>query len=171
MAGVSANIDLRINAKLVGGAHGAGSVAQILAAIEKQMNFSAGTAAVAQANLLYFETLTIAASGNQNLDVAGVLVDPLGATITAAEIVAVYVGAATANVNDVVLTRPASNGLPLFTTAGAGINIGPGDFSLRTYRNGITVTPSTGDLINLANSGAGTSVTFDVLLLGRTVAA
>jgi hypothetical protein len=71
----------------------------------------------------------------------------------------------------VQVTRPATNGVPIFLAAGDGHNLGPGDFVLRTYRNGITVTPATGDLIHITNGGAGTNVTYDVVIIGRTVAA
>jgi hypothetical protein len=121
---------------------------------------------VGQANVLFSDTRTLSASANENLDLAGVLADALGATIAAAEIVALYIAAAPGNTNDVQLTRPASNGAPLFLAAGDGFNLGPGDFSLRTYRNGVTITPATGDLINVANGGAGTSVTYDIVIIG-----
>jgi hypothetical protein len=169
-AGVTASIDLRISAMLRGAAHG-GASPQILAAIEKALEFSAGTAAISQANLLYFETRSLAASTGEDLDLAGSLADPLGATIAAAELVFLYIGAAAANTNDVQLTRPAANGVPLFLAAGDGVPIGPGDFFLFTNRKGIAVTAATGDLVHLLNGGAGTSVSYDVLALGRTVAA
>jgi hypothetical protein len=170
MAGVSASIQLKISALLSGAAHG-GATPKINAAIDKLLEFSAGTAAITQADRLYFETRTLAASAGEDLDLAGSLADPLGATITDAEIVAIYIAAASANTNDVQLTRPASNGVPIFLAAGDGLPIGPGDFFLMTSRKGITVTAGTGDLLHLLNGGAGTGVTYDVLVLGRSVAA
>jgi hypothetical protein len=169
MAGVAASLSVAIHAKQTGTADL--GTPQILVDILKEMDFSAGTAAVGQANVMFSDTRTLSASANESLDVAGVLADALGATIAAAEIVAIYIAAAKGNTNDVQLTRPASNGVPLFLAAGDGFNLGPGDFSLRTYRNGVTVTAATGDLINIANGGAGTSVTYDIVIIGRTVAA
>lgn len=169
-AGVSASINLKISALLRGAAHG-GASPQFQAAIDKLIEFSAGTAAISQANLLYFETRTLAASTAEDLDLAGALGDPLGATIAAAELVAVYIGAASGNTNDVQLTRPASNGVPLFLAAGDGVAIGPGDFFMLTSRKGLAVTAATGDLIHLLNGGAGSTVSYDVLALARTVAA
>lgn len=172
MAGVAATLSVGVRAKQTGVAD-LGTPA-ILVDILKQMEFTPGlptAGAVGVANILFSDTRTLAASTNENLDVAGVLADALGATITAAEIVAIYIAAAQGNTNDVQLTRPASNGVPLFLAAGDGFAIGPGDFSLRTYRNGITVTAGTGDLINVANGGAGTPVTYDIIIIGRTVAA
>lgn len=170
MAGVNASLALHLTAKQTGATAALGT-AGVLVDISKEIDFSAGTANVNQANILFRDTRTLAASTNENLDVAGVLADALGATINAAEVVAIYIGAAQGNTNDVQVTRPASNGVPIFLAAGDGHALGPGDFMLRTYRNGIAVTAGTGDLISVANGGAGTSVTYDVVIIGRTVAA
>lgn len=169
MPGVAATIDLHISAKQTGAADL--GTPNILVDIVKQMQFTPGTANVGQANILFSDQRTLAASANENLDVAGVLADALGATIAAAEVVAFYIAAAQGNTNDVQVTRPAANGVPIFLAAGDGHALGPGDFVLRTYRNGIAVVAATGDLINIANGGAGTPVTYDVVILGRTVAA
>jgi hypothetical protein len=169
MAGVTASIDLHIKAKQTGAAGLA--TPQVLIDLAKSMDFSAGTAAVGQANVMYSATRTLVASTGEDLDLAGVLADALGATIAAAEVVAIYIAAAQGNTNDVQLTRPASNGVPLFLAAGDGLSVGPGDFVLLTNRKGIAVTATTGDLLHVANAAAGTSVSYDVVILGRTVAA
>lgn len=169
MAGVAATIDLTVKAKQTGTADL--GTPQILLDIAKSMEMTPGTAALGQANILFSDTRTLAASGTENLDLAGVLADALGTTIAAAEVVAIYIGAASGNTNDVQLTRPAANGVPLFLAAGDGIAIGPGDFFLFTNRKGITVTAATGDLLTVTNSAAGTGVTYDVVIFGRTVAA
>lgn len=169
MAGVAASLTVGVHAKQTGVADL--GTPGILVNITKEIDFSAGTAAVGQANVLFSDTRTLGASATENLDLAGVLADALGATITAAEVVAIYIAAAPGNTNDVQLTRPASNGAPMFLAAGDGFALGPGDFSLRTYRNGITITPATGDLITVANGGGTTGVTYDIVIIGRTVAA
>jgi hypothetical protein len=87
------------------------------------------------------------------------------------EIVAIYIAAAPGNTNDVQLTRPASNGAPIFLAAGDGFALGPGDFSLRTYRNGVAITAGHGRPDQRRQRGAGTSVTYDIVIIGRTVAA
>jgi hypothetical protein len=169
MPGVTATVSARIFAKQTGTADI--GTPQILVDLTKSMDFAPGTSSIGQSDILLQKTYTVAASGNTNIDVMGAIQDALGATINAAEIVAAYFEADTANVNDVIVTRPATNGVPLFNNASAGINLGANDFSLRTYRNGVTVVAGTGDLINIANGGAGTSVTVKVVLIGRTVAA
>lgn len=169
MAGVAATINLSISAKQTGTADL--GTPQMRAAVEKAMEFSPGTAAVGQANVLFSDERTIAISGNEDLDLAGVLADALGATIAAAEVVAIYIEADDGNTNNVNVTRPAANGVPLFLAASDGLALAPGDFFLFTRRTGITVTAATGDLINIANSGAGSTVTYRVVIIGRTVAA
>jgi hypothetical protein len=169
MPGVAATIDLHIQAKETGTADL--GTPQILLDIAKSMSFTPGTAAVGQANVLFSDTRTLAASTGEDLDLAGVLADALGATIAAAEVVAIYIAAASGNTNDVQLTRPASNGVPLFLAAGDGLSVGPGDFALLTNRKGIAVAAGTGDLLHITNGGAGTSVSYDIVVIGRTVAA
>jgi len=169
MPGVTATIDLHIRAKQEGTA-GLGTPG-VLVDIQSTREFSQGTASVDQTNVLYQATRTLAASTGEDLDLAGLLTDALGATISAAEVTAIYVEAHAANTKDVAVTRPASNGIPLFALASGGVNVGPGDFFLLTSRKGIAVTAGTGDLIHVANSGAGSSVTYDVVIVGRTVAA
>jgi hypothetical protein len=169
MPGVSATIDLHIRAKQEGTA-GLGTPG-MLVDVEAQRDFSQGTATVDQTNVLYQARRTLAASTGEDLDLAGVLADALGATIAAAEVTAVYIEALAANTNDVVVTRAATNGVPIFLLANGGLNVGPGDFFLLTNRKGITVTAATGDLLHVANGGAGSSVTYDVIIIGRTVAA
>lgn len=170
-AGVNATISLDISARQVGAASGIAGAASVPIRIQKSLEFLAGTAAVGQANILYAATRTLAASANEDRDLAGALQDALGSTIATAEIVAIYVAAAQGNSNNVQVTRPASNGVPAFLAAGDGVAIAPGDFFLLTNRNGIAVTAATGDLLNIANSGAGSSVSYDIVVIGRTVAA
>jgi hypothetical protein len=169
MAGVSARIAVNIDATL--SASGDLGTTKAPASVEKVLEFTGGTAATSQTNVLFADTRTLSASSSEDLDCAGVLADALGTTIAAAEIVAIYIGAASGNTNDVQLTRPASNGVPAFLAAGDGVAIGPGDAFLLTNKKGIAVTAATGDLIHIANGGAGTSVTYDVVIIGRTVAA
>lgn len=170
MAGVTARISLDIQAKLTGAAGLA--TAKVPLSISKELSFAEGTAAVGQTNILYQAQRTLAASTNEDLDLRGVLADALGATVNAAEIVAIYISAATGNTNNVNVTRPASNGFAgPFLAAGDGLAIPPGEFILLTNRNGWAVAAGTGDLLNIANSGGTTGVTYDIVALGRTVAA
>lgn len=126
-------------------------------------------AGAAQIDRMFSDTRTIAASASENLDLAGGgLLDAFGAALTFARIKAVLVKAAAGNTNDVVFSRPAANGVPLFNAASDAINIKPGGCFLWMAPDaaGIPVTAGTGDLLTVANGGAGTPVSYDVVILG-----
>lgn len=169
MSGVTATIELNVKAKETGA--GDLGAPQVTAVLERTLEFAAGTAAVGQSNILFADERTLAASGSEDLDLAGVLADALGVTIAAAEVVAIAIVADASNTNDVQVTRPASNGVPAFLAASDGVAVGPGDIFLLTNRKGIGVTAATADLIHIANSGGTTGVTYKVIVIGRTIAA
>lgn len=123
-----------------------------------------------QADRLFSDTRTLAASATENLDLAGVLTDAFGATLTFVKVKAVIISAAAANTNTVDVTRPASNGTPLFLAASDGLSVRPGGLFLLAAPDltGYAVTAATGDLITVTNGGAGTSVTYDVVILGTS---
>lgn len=133
------------------------------------LDWESGTGAN-QADLVFADTRTIAASGNEDLDLAASLVSGLGATLTFVKLKLLFIKAAAANTNNVVLTRPA-NGVPLFSAAADAHAIKPGGWIMMgaPAAAGIcTVTADTGDLINISNSGAGTGVTYDVIIVGTS---
>lgn len=140
--------------------------------IEKLLTLVAGTDATNKANVLFSDTRTLAASATEDLDLTGSLTDAFGSTISAAEIVAIFISAASGNTNNVQLTRPASNGfIGPFLAAGDGVAIKPGEWLPLISQSGWAVTASTGDLLTFTNSGSGTSVTYSIVIVGRTVAA
>lgn len=136
--------------------------------LANDINLATGTAAN-QADLVWGDQRTLGASANEDLDLAGSLTGMLGGTLTMAKLKAVFVKAASGNTNNVVVTRPAANGVPLFAAASDAISVLPGGtFMWVAPGAGITVTAGTGDLINFSNSGAGTSVTYDVVFVGTS---
>ncbi len=168
MAGVTADIVLSIQAALAG-ANVAGAAPRYGKSIEKRVQIEAGTGAVGKADLLYSATRTIAASGNDPLDLAGVLVGPLGgAAIAAAEVVAIYIEAAAANTNDVLMGGGATPFVGPIGAAGI-LALKPGEFALFTSTQGWPVTPATADLLRIANSGAGTGVDYTIIVIARSV--
>lgn len=170
MAGVTGTIALQIAAKLKGTADLGTPVAPVN--VNQLLQIEAGTAALGQADILWADERTLAASATENLDLAGVLTGLLGGTVTAAEITAIYIEANAANTNDVVFFGAATNQFngPLSGTT-PKLALGPGDFSITTNKKGWTVTAGTGDTILVANGGAGTGVTYRIVIFGRTVAA
>ena len=134
-----------------------------------KVNLTSGTGNN-QGDMLWHDQRTLAASGTEDLDLAGALSNAFGATQTFVELVAVGIFAASGNTNDVQLTRPASNGAPLFLAAGDGIAVKPGGaFYWVAPNTGITVTAGTGDLLTVTNSAGSTGVTYDVVIIGRSV--
>lgn len=121
-----------------------------------------------QANQIFADQRTLAASATENLDLAGVLVNPFGSTITFATVKAIRICAAAANTNNVNIGGAVSNAfVGPFLDATDKIAVKPGGCFLAVAPGtGWTVTPSTGDLLLVANSGAGTSVTYDVTIVG-----
>ena len=121
-----------------------------------------------QVDRIFTDRRTINASSTDSLDLAGALTNAFG-TVTFAKIKAIKVAAAAANTNNVNVTRPASNGVPLFLAAGDGAPVLPGGVFLWVAPGaGVAVTAGTGDLLDLVNSGAGTSVTYDLTILGTS---
>ncbi|MDM4721155.1 hypothetical protein QTQ03_16680 [Micromonospora sp. WMMA1363] len=145
------------------------ATASVPLALQQRYTWASGTAAD-QADLVFHDQRTIAASSNEDLDLAGSLSDAFGATLTFVDLKLLYVAAASGNTNNVRVTRPASNGVPLFLAASDGIDVLPGGMLLwvAPAATTVTVTAGTGDLINVANSSSGTSVTYDVVIIGTS---
>jgi hypothetical protein len=136
-------------------------------AVRQQMNFAQGAGA-GQADMIWHDRGTIAASATTSLDLAGGLAGPFGGNLTFARIKALLVRAAAANTNNVNVVRPASNGVPWTLAAGDGFPVKPGGvfWWYDPTAAGVAVTAGTGDLLDLVNSGAGTSVTYEIVIVG-----
>jgi hypothetical protein len=128
--------------------------------------FSDGTGAN-QGNMLWHDQRSVG-TGSEDLDLAGGLTSAFGTTITFAVIKGILIYAAAANTGNIIVSRPASNGLVLFAAASDALAaLKPGGLFLFTDPSaaGLTVTASTGDLLNI-DSSSGTSV-YDVWIWGE----
>lgn len=145
-------------------------------AIIADLDFTNGTGAN-QADILWVAQRTVASGANDDIDLAGVLSNAFGATITAAELAAL-----------IVVNRPLS-GTPNTTN----LTIGGGSNPITTFLGGSTptvgpirpggvfllsspdaagigaVTAGTADILRIANS-AGASATYQIGVLARSVA-
>ena len=132
-------------------------------------SLSSGTGAD-QADMLWHDTRTVNASSNEDLDLAGSLVNGLGDTQTFVQLKGIVIAAAAGNTNNVRLTRPASTGVPLFLAASDGIDIRPGGLFVwyDPGDGGVAVGAGSSDLINIANSSSGTSVTYSIIIIGAS---
>lgn len=129
-----------------------------------------GTGA-SQADMIWSDERTLAASANESLDLAASLVGAFGATLTFAKVKAILVTADAGNTNDVVVGNAASN--QFVGPFGAGthtVAVKPGGVFLIAHPGtGWTVTAGTGDLLRVANSAGTTGVTYRVVIVGTSV--
>lgn len=132
-----------------------------------KIELSNGTGANS-ADLMFHDQRTLSASATEDLDLAGSLAGPFGASQVFVELRAVLISASSSNTNNVQVTRPASNGVPLFLAAGDGIPVPPGGVFLWSCPADakVAVTASTGDLLTITNSAGSTSVVYDVVIIG-----
>lgn len=167
MAGVTADILLQISAVLTGAAVG-GAAPHYDKDIEKRVQIEPGTGALGKADLMFSGTRQIAASGNDPLDLAGVLTGPLGgAAIAAAEVIAVYIEAAATNVNDVVVGGGTTPWVGPFGAAGT-LTLKPGEWAFLSSIEGWPVVAASADLLRIANGGAGTPVDYTIVVIARS---
>lgn len=122
-----------------------------------------------QANEAFFDRRTLTASSTENLDLAGGLTDAFGTTLAFTKIRALAVYAAAANTNNVLVGGAAS---AQFSTWVGDVTdvvvVRPGGLFLLTAPDatGLAVTATTADLLKIANSSSGTSVTYDICIIG-----
>jgi hypothetical protein len=138
-------------------------------AIRRALDLDNGAGAN-QANVLFSDQRTLAPSASENLDFnGGGLLDALGNAVLLARVRAILIYASPANVNNLTLFGNA-NSIPLLNTAATTMSLPPGGllFILRPDAAGAVVTAATGDIIQVANAGAGTSVTYDIVVLGSS---
>lgn len=145
-------------------------VAQAQLAKSYIADLASGTAA-GQADKIFHDTRTLAASANEDLDLAGALTDALGGSLTFVRIKGLVVAAAAGNTNNVVVGGAASNGF--ITWVGAAthtVTLRPGAVMAlmagSADATGYVVTAATGDLLRVANSSSGSTVTYDIVVLG-----
>ncbi|MFF9844617.1 hypothetical protein [Streptomyces sp. NPDC013740] len=135
------------------------------------VHLESGTTA-GKADLRFTDTRTLAASATEDLDLAGVLLDAFGAALTFVRIKGLFISAAAANTNNVVVGAAASNAWATLLNATGTITLRPGAsfaaMSGSADATGMAVTAGTGDLLKVANSGAGTSVTYDIVIVGAS---
>ena len=136
---------------------------------DKAIALGSGTNAN-QSDIVFSDIRTLAASGTEDLDLAGVLIDAFGAVINAVEIVAVLIYADPANTNDVVVGA-AAQPVPLFGGTAGTIAVRPGGTFLIAAPNAagqFAVGAGATDRLRITNSGPGTPVTYQVHILGRS---
>ena len=123
-----------------------------------------------QADMVFSDQRTLAASTPEDLDVsAGALSDAFGTTFTLVKLKVLVVCAASGNTNTVDVGGDA-NSVPFFAAAADFVSVHPGGCLTLTnpVLAGYAVTNATGDIVQVANGGAGTSVTYDIIMIGTS---
>lgn len=168
---MAAGVTADLSAQLQGVYTGANDLGTVSFSFNKRglNRLTEGTAAN-KADKLFADTRTLSASATENLDLAGTLTDPFGATLTFATVKAIYIQASSSNTNNVCVGGAGSNTFAgPFDDATDKVCVKPGGVLLITAPGtGWTVTASTGDILLVANSGSGTSVTYDVVIIGTS---
>ena len=122
-----------------------------------------------QANNQFSDRRSLTTGANEDLDVAGGLVNAFGVTLTFAKVKVIAIMALATNTTNITVSRPASTGLPFFAAAGDAVVLKPGGIFLFVDPSaaGVTVTGGSGDLINVANA-AGATANYDVVIWGTS---
>jgi hypothetical protein len=166
---MSLRLDLKMS--IAGRIVGSGDLAKpaLDVAIEKAIALASGVGAN-QADIFWSDERTLGASGSETLDLAGVLADAFGATIAAAEVVAIFVFADAGNTNNVVIGN-ATNPIPLFAGTTPTHAVKPGGWAAFCAPNAaglLTVGAGATDELKVANSGGTTAVTYQIVVIART---
>lgn len=126
---------------------------------------SSGTGAN-QANALWYDDRTLAASASETLDFNGSLTDAFGNSVTCTKLKSLVIKAAAANTNSVLVGGGSTSITTLFTDTSDQLILRPGGVFVFTAPDatGAAITTSTDDL-TLTNSAGSTSVAFDIIVL------
>lgn len=129
--------------------------------------FANGTG-INQANQIWTDTRTISGSSNDDIDLAGVLTDVYGTTLTFTSIKAIIINSLATNGNALNVGAGTNPFLTMFGDATDIIVVRPGGtFAIiNPEANGYAVTASTGDILRIANADA-SDATYDIIIIGE----
>lgn len=162
---LTSQLDIRIQGALVSALDLVSRYAPFDLSFSKALASGTGLDA---ADVIFSDTRTTAT--NEDLDLAGGgLTDHLGNAFAPAKLKLLFVSAPAANPGNIVITRPAANGVPIFAAASDAHAVVPGGCFLlfSPAAAGIcSVTAATGDLINFASSSG--SSTYSIVIIGTS---
>ena len=122
-----------------------------------------------QADLMWHDQRTLAASTSEDLDLSGPLTDAFGEAASFARVKAIIVASATTNGALIQVGGAAGNQfLNWVADATDIIQVRPGGFMMLVAPDATAyaVTAATGDLLKINNSDAAASATFDIYIIG-----
>jgi hypothetical protein len=164
---LTSRISAAINGLLTGSPDLASTQANVK--LEKSNSFLNGALA-GQANVIWQDSGSIAASSTTDLDLAGALTDALGGAAVFARVKGLIISAAAANTNNVIVGAATSNPWTAALGSTHTITLRPGAWVALAAGTadltGYAVVAGSGDTLRLANSGAGSAVLYDIAILG-----
>lgn len=166
--GLTSALSVGVSAKLVT----PNDLGEAVATITKAYSAALTDGALAgQANRMWSDQRTLAASITEDLDLAGVLIDPLGSTVTFARVKALIISAAALNTNNVVVGgASATQFVSPFGGATHTLTVRPGAtlalIAGSADATGYVTAAGASDLLKIANSAGGTPVTYDIIVIG-----
>jgi hypothetical protein len=129
---------------------------------------TSGTAAD-QADLSWSDTRSLAASAAEDLDLAGTLTSIYGTALTFVKLKGLMVIAASTNPGSLTVGRAAAAGVPWISAVSAGVVLpAGGSVCWLAPTAGITVVPTTADMINVAAAATAGTYTYDVVVVGTS---
>jgi len=165
-------LDAKIALKVVAALTGSLDLGGVRAPLEvsQVIDLDDGTSS-GQADKIWSDRRTISASSSENIDLAGALTDALGAALTFARVKALIIKASSANVNNVVVGGHGSAAWATWVSdATDKVVVRPGGFLAFAAPDGTAyaVTATTADMLTVANSSSGSSVTYDIVIIGAS---
>lgn len=120
-----------------------------------------------QADLAFADSRTLASNTSEDLDLAGSLVDALGNTIAAAEVVAVLIESDAANTTNLTVGAATAEAQLFFGAAGGTAIIKPGGFLMAYAPAGWAISAGSADDLKIANA-TGAAATYRICVIARS---
>lgn len=123
------------------------------------------------ADLLWYDTRTLALNTSEDLDLAGSLTDALGDPVVFARVKVIAVKASEDNVGNLQFGgAPANAWFAWAADATDKVLLLPGDSFVKATNNatGYAVTAGTGDLLRITNPSLTDPVTYEIMLIGAS---
>ena len=119
-----------------------------------------------QANQMWHDTRTLSASANDDLDLAGVLTNAFGATVTFARVKFILVKNKSTNAAAITVGPAPAQGVTNFL--GTSDRLPPGAFMAMGLFDaaGWAITAGTADKVRVSNTSGSVAATYDIILIG-----
>ena len=131
-----------------------------------ESTFTNGTGS-SQAEIVFTDERTLAASTSEDLDLYGSLADQFGNTINGATLKRLIVEASPTNGDNILVGGAASNTFAAIFDAGSNkVKVFPGGlFAWSVPGTGATITNSSADLLRIENADSGAEATYKIIMV------